>query len=85
MFSSSSTFPFTVFSVASIIGEGDVYCEILICPDNVVAPEVAVNGAERMSCELTLRKGMVVWDRNGIAAQDWQSFPYRKGPFFNHP
>jgi dihydroorotase len=42
-------------------------------------------GAERMSCELTLRKGMVVWDRNGIAAQDWQSFPYRKGPFFNHP
>jgi dihydroorotase len=42
-------------------------------------------GAERISCELTLRKGMVVWDRNGIAAQDWQSFPYRKGPVFNHP
>jgi hypothetical protein len=29
-----------------------------------------------------LRKGEVMWDRDGLAAQDWQSFPYRKGPYF---
>lgn len=42
-------------------------------------------GTERISCELTLRKGQIVWDRNGAAAQDWQTFKYRKGPFFNRP
>jgi dihydroorotase len=39
-------------------------------------------GTERILCELTLRKGEVVWDLNGLASQDWQSFPYKKGPFF---
>jgi dihydroorotase len=39
-------------------------------------------GTERIVCELTLRKGDVVWDLNGLASQDWQSFPYKKGPFF---
>jgi dihydroorotase len=38
-------------------------------------------GTERIRCELTLRKGEVVWDLNGLAAQDWEKFPYRKGPF----
>ena len=42
----------------------------------------AKDGTSRLTSELTLRKGEVVWDRNGLAAQDWQSFPYRKGPFF---
>jgi dihydroorotase len=42
-------------------------------------------GTERISCELTLRKGQVVWDRNGMASEDWQSFKYRKGPFFRRP
>jgi hypothetical protein len=23
-----------------------------------------------------------MWDRDGLTAQDWQTFPYRKGPFF---
>ena len=40
------------------------------------------SGTERILCELTLRKGEVVWDLNGLASQDWQSFPYKKGPFF---
>jgi len=40
------------------------------------------NGTQRVRCELTLRKGHVVWDAEGRAAQDWQKFPYRKGPFF---
>jgi dihydroorotase len=41
------------------------------------------HGTERILCELTLRKGAVVWDLNGIASQDWQTYPYKKGPFFN--
>lgn len=41
----------------------------------------AKDGTRRLTAELTLRKGEVMWDRNGLAAQDWQSFPYRKGPF----
>jgi dihydroorotase len=44
-----------------------------------------MNGAERIICELTLRKGQVAWDLNGLASEDWQSFPYRKGPFFKRP
>ena len=40
------------------------------------------NATERIVCELTLRKGQVAWDLNGTASEDWQKFPYRKGPFF---
>ena len=32
-------------------------------------------GTQRITAELTLRKGKVVWDRNGRAATDWKSFP----------
>jgi len=39
-------------------------------------------GTQRIVCDLTLRKGKVVWDRNGMAGEDWQNFRYRKGPFF---
>lgn len=39
-------------------------------------------GTKRLVSTLTLRKGEVMWDRDGLAAQDWQSFPYRKGPYF---
>lgn len=39
-------------------------------------------GARRLLCELTLRKGAVSWDLNGIASEDWKTFKYRKGPFF---
>jgi dihydroorotase len=37
---------------------------------------------QRLLCELTLRKGVVSWDLNGISSDDWQRFNYRKGPFF---
>src|SRR3954469_13268576 len=37
---------------------------------------------QRLLCELTLRKGQVAWDLNGLATEDWQKFNYRKGPFF---
>lgn len=33
-------------------------------------------GTQRIVGELTLRKGRVVWDRNGRASGDWKSFPY---------
>ncbi|MBI4907587.1 MAG: amidohydrolase/deacetylase family metallohydrolase [Acidobacteria bacterium] len=36
----------------------------------------ANRGSQRILCELTLRKGRVVWDRNGRAAADWKAFPY---------
>ena len=39
-------------------------------------------GTQRICCEMTLRKGQVVWDLNGLAGEDWQKFSYRKGPFF---
>ena len=42
----------------------------------------ARSGDRRLTSVLTLRKGQVMWDRDGLTAQDWQSFPYRKGPYF---
>jgi len=39
-------------------------------------------GTQRILCELTLRKGVVSWDLNGLASGDWKTFQYRKGPFF---
>jgi dihydroorotase len=37
-----------------------------------------MSGTQLIVPEMTVRKGEVVWDRNGWAAQDWKSFPYRK-------
>ena len=34
------------------------------------------DGAQRITGELTLRKGAVVWDLNGRAGQEWKSFRY---------
>ncbi|HEV3199608.1 MAG TPA: amidohydrolase/deacetylase family metallohydrolase [Bryobacteraceae bacterium] len=39
-------------------------------------------GTQRILCEVTLRKGVVSWDLNGLAGEDWKAFKYRKGPFF---
>jgi dihydroorotase len=39
-------------------------------------------GTQRILCELTLRKGVVSWDLNGLVSEDWKAFKYRKGPFF---
>jgi len=35
-------------------------------------------GDRRLAPEMTIRNGVVVWDLNGRASQDWKSFPYRK-------
>jgi len=35
-------------------------------------------GDRRLVAELTVRKGVVVWDLNGRASVDWKVFPYRK-------
>jgi dihydroorotase len=37
-------------------------------------------GDRLLACEMTVRKGAVVWDWNGRAAADWKSFPYRRRP-----
>ena len=34
-----------------------------------------MNGNQKLVGELTIRDGRVVWDLNGIAADDWQSAP----------
>jgi dihydroorotase len=39
-------------------------------------------GTQRIVCELTLRRGLVAWDLNGLASEDRKIFKYRKGPFF---
>ena len=31
-------------------------------------------GKKRIVCELTVRDGKVVWDLNGRAGEDWQTF-----------
>jgi dihydroorotase len=38
------------------------------------------DGDRMLACELTVRKGKVVWDLNGRAAADWKAFPYRRRP-----
>ena len=35
-------------------------------------------GNRLMICEMTLRKGAVVWDLNGRASEAWKTFPYKK-------
>ena len=35
-------------------------------------------GTERLSPEVTIRRGAVVWDLNGRTGQDWRKFPYKK-------
>jgi dihydroorotase len=37
-----------------------------------------MTGTKLLVPELTIRKGAVVWDLNGTAGQDWQTFPYKK-------
>jgi dihydroorotase len=39
-------------------------------------------GNQRIVTEMTLRKGTVAFDLNGLGSEDWQRFSYRKGPFF---
>ena len=39
-------------------------------------------GDARIITEMTLRKGVVVYDLNGLGSEDWKQFKYRKGPFF---
>lgn len=34
--------------------------------------DVRLDGTKRLRCELTLREGVVVWDLNGLAAEDWR-------------
>ena len=40
------------------------------------------DGTERIVAEVTIKGGLVMWDRNGLAAADWKSFPDppREGP-----
>ena len=35
------------------------------------------NGTQRIACELTLRKGRVMYDLNARGGQDWKTFPYK--------
>jgi dihydroorotase len=37
-----------------------------------------LDGSQRIVAEMTVRKGTVVWDRNGWASTDWRKFPYKK-------
>jgi dihydroorotase len=36
---------------------------------------------QRIVTELTLRRGQVAWNLNGLGSEDWRKFQYRKGPF----
>ncbi len=41
-------------------------------------------GNDRIVCELTTRKGRVVWDLNGRASEDWKAFQYKKSSWTTH-
>jgi dihydroorotase len=32
------------------------------------------DATQRVTCELTVRDGKIVWDLNGIAGQDWRTY-----------
>ncbi|MFN0172031.1 MAG: amidohydrolase/deacetylase family metallohydrolase [Bryobacteraceae bacterium] len=34
-----------------------------------------MKGNQRLACELTIRDGAIVWDLNGLAAEDWKKKP----------
>jgi dihydroorotase len=36
------------------------------------------NGRQMIVCEMTLRKGRVMWDLNARAGQDWKTFDYKR-------
>jgi len=38
-----------------------------------------MSGSQLLVAEMTLRAGRIEWDLNGRAAQDWKTFPYKKG------
>lgn len=38
-----------------------------------------LTGSQRLSCELTIRDGVVVWDLNGITREDWQTLGHYLG------
>ena len=44
--------------------------------------QARLGGTERIITEMTLRRGTVAYDLNGLASEDWRNFNYRKGPFF---
>jgi dihydroorotase len=37
-----------------------------------------LNGDRRLTAEMTIHNGLVVWDLNGRASRDWKVFPYQK-------
>ena len=41
-------------------------------------------GNQRLTCEMTLRGGKVMWDLNGRASLDWEKFPYQKQTWTQH-
>ncbi len=43
--------------------------------------QVRMTGTQRLTNELTVRAGKIVWDLNGRAAQDWKTFPYKKNEY----
>lgn len=45
----------------------------------VDAAGARMNGSKLLVAEMTIRAGRVEWDLNGRAAQDWTTFPYKKG------
>jgi hypothetical protein len=34
-----------------------------------------MKGTERLGCELTIRDGRILWDLNGLAAEDYKDTP----------
>jgi len=44
--------------------------------------QARLGGTERIITEMTLRRGTVAYDLNGLASEDCRNFNYRKGPFF---
>ena len=38
-------------------------------------------GTQKLTCEMTIRKGKIVWDLNGRAGENWKTFKYDKDEY----
>jgi dihydroorotase len=38
-------------------------------------------GTQKLTCEMTVRKGKIVWDLNGRAGENWKTFKYNKDEY----
>jgi predicted amidohydrolase len=65
--------------VTTVVATGDSALESTLSEGADADVALFESGKDRLRCILTIRKGVVVWDREGLATTDW----VRAGPYSN--